>query len=95
MVINIQKDGNTSSASIPIALAEALEEGRVKPGAQILLTAFGAGLSVAAVALRWGNRITPIATSDKQLEPCEKSFKELIAKSLAYYNKYFTEDLLS
>ncbi|MFT5451784.1 MAG: 3-oxoacyl-[acyl-carrier-protein] synthase-3 [Enterobacterales bacterium] len=90
--VNIQKYGNTSSASIPIALTEALEEGRLKSGSHLLLTAFGAGLSVAAVAIRWGSRVTPLSTSDKELEPCDKSFKELIAKSLAYYNKYATEE---
>jgi len=93
--VNIQKYGNTSSASIPIALTEALEEGRIKPGSHLLFTAFGAGLSVAAVALRWGSRVQPIASSDKQLEPCDKTFKELISKSLIYYNKYFKDESLS
>ena len=90
--INIQKYGNTSSATIPIALAEALEEGRIKPGNQILLTAFGAGLSVGAVILRWGSRVTPISKSDKELPPCEMTFREIIQPSLDYYSKHFKED---
>ena len=41
--VNIEEYGNTSSASIPIALNEALKEGRIKSGDYILLVAFGAG----------------------------------------------------
>jgi 3-oxoacyl-[acyl-carrier-protein] synthase III len=51
--VNIQRYGNTSSASIPIALSEALEEGRVKEGDLLLLTALGAGVSWAAALVRW------------------------------------------
>ncbi len=50
---NLRNYGNTSAASIPIALCEAIEAGRVKVGDTIVLTSFGAGLSWAAVALRW------------------------------------------
>lgn len=50
---NVRTYGNTSAASIPIALCEAIEEGRVKMGDNIVLTSFGAGLSWAAAALRW------------------------------------------
>ncbi len=51
--INIQKYGNTSSASIPIAMSEALEEGRIKAGDLLLLTALGAGVSWASALVRW------------------------------------------
>ncbi|WP_457643245.1 beta-ketoacyl-ACP synthase III [Persephonella sp.] len=50
---NIHKYGNTSAASIPIAMYEALQEGRFKRGDYILLTAFGGGLTWGAVALRY------------------------------------------
>jgi 3-oxoacyl-[acyl-carrier-protein] synthase-3 len=50
--INIQKYGNTSSASIPICLAEARAEGRVGPGSTILMTAFGGGFAWGSVVLR-------------------------------------------
>lgn len=50
---NIQRYGNTTAASIPIALSEAVEEGRVKQGDLVLLLAFGAGLTWAASLLRW------------------------------------------
>ncbi len=51
--INVQKYGNTGSASVPVALWEAREEGRIKPGDLVLLTAFGAGFHWAAMLLRF------------------------------------------
>ena len=50
---NIERYGNTSAASIPIALDECLREGKIKEGDLILLTAFGAGLVWGSVLLRW------------------------------------------
>ena len=50
---NIQRYGNTTAASIPIALHEAVEQGRVKPGALVCLAAFGAGFTWAAALMRW------------------------------------------
>jgi 3-oxoacyl-[acyl-carrier-protein] synthase-3 len=52
--IDIEKYGNTSAASIPIALCEAIEQGRVKDGDNLLFIAFGAGLTSAAAILKWG-----------------------------------------
>jgi 3-oxoacyl-[acyl-carrier-protein] synthase-3 len=51
---NIARYGNTSTASIPLALYEAREEGRLKPGHNVLLAAFGAGLTWGASVVRWG-----------------------------------------
>lgn len=51
--INIEKYGNTSSASIPIALDEALKAGRIKSGDYILFVAFGAGLTWGATLVKW------------------------------------------
>jgi 3-oxoacyl-[acyl-carrier-protein] synthase-3 len=50
---NIQRYGNTTAASIPIALHEAVGEGRVQPGALVCLAAFGAGFTWAAALVRW------------------------------------------
>ncbi|WP_456384286.1 beta-ketoacyl-ACP synthase III [Persephonella sp.] len=50
---NIHRYGNTSAASIPIAMYEALKEGKFKKGDYILLTAFGGGLTWGAIALRY------------------------------------------
>ena len=51
--VNVHRYGNTSSASIPLALGEAVEQGLVKRGDLILLDAFGGGVTAAAIALRW------------------------------------------
>lgn len=51
--INIEKYGNTSAATIPIALCEAVEQGRIKPGEVLVIDAFGAGLTWGAMAIRW------------------------------------------
>ena len=51
--VNLEKYGNTSAASIPIALCEAIETGRVRPGQNLVLAGFGAGLTWAATAIHW------------------------------------------
>ena len=53
VIVNLHKYGNTSAASIPIALGEAIEEGKVKRGNLLLLVAFGAGLTWGAMLVRW------------------------------------------
>jgi 3-oxoacyl-[acyl-carrier-protein] synthase-3 len=53
-VVNIERYGNTSAASIPLALAEAADEGRLRPGDLVLLSGFGAGMTWASALLRWG-----------------------------------------
>ncbi len=51
--IVLARTGNTSSASIPLALAAALDEGRVKKGDLILLVGFGAGMTAASSVIEW------------------------------------------
>jgi 3-oxoacyl-[acyl-carrier-protein] synthase-3 len=51
--INVDRYGNTSSASIPIALDEARRNGRLKPGMTVLLVTFGAGFTWGAMVLKW------------------------------------------
>lgn len=51
--VNLQHYGNTSSASIPIAICEAVEQDRLKPGDHCVLAGFGAGLTWAAAAVKW------------------------------------------
>ncbi len=53
MVVNLQKYGNTSAASIPIALNEASLDGRLKPGQTVLMCGFGAGLAWATALVKW------------------------------------------
>lgn len=54
VMVNLDRYGNTSAASVPIALAEAADEGRLAEGDNLVLVAFGAGLAWAAGLVRWG-----------------------------------------
>lgn len=76
--VNVHRYGNMSSATVPVALCEAVEEKRVKPGALILMPGFGGGLTYGAHVVRWGDRITPTGTCDAELPPCSMSALELI-----------------
>jgi 3-oxoacyl-[acyl-carrier-protein] synthase-3 len=76
--VNVASYGNTSSASIPIALSEALDEGKIEPGAVVVFVAFGGGLTWAAATVRWGDRVTPLATSDAALPPTNRSGLDLL-----------------
>lgn len=51
--MNLQYYGNTSTASIPIALTEAIEQNRLKPNDNLVMVGFGAGLTWAATAIKW------------------------------------------
>jgi len=56
----LERTGNTSSASIPLALADALDAGRVDHGDLVLLVGFGAGMTAASAVLRWGGHARPV-----------------------------------
>jgi 3-oxoacyl-[acyl-carrier-protein] synthase-3 len=75
---NIDAYGNTSAATIPIALSEAIDRGRLKPGAKLVLVAFGAGLTWGATAIQWGQRIDPQSTSDAALPPSDRTGIEIM-----------------
>ena len=78
MIVNLDKYGNTSAGSIPIALTEALEENKVKPNSKMLFLAFGGGLTGAAAIIDWGSKVTSIKTSDATLPDSDKTALELI-----------------
>lgn len=52
--VNVERYGNTSAASVPVALDEALQQGRVQEGDRLLMVGFGAGLTWAGAVVRWG-----------------------------------------
>ena len=58
-VINVDRYGNTSTASIPIATCEAIQEGRLKPGDRVVLVGFGAGLTWGAALIQWSEPFLP------------------------------------
>jgi 3-oxoacyl-[acyl-carrier-protein] synthase-3 len=53
VMVNIDRYGNTSAASIPLALAQGVEEGRIRPGSLLLMVTFGAGFTWGSVVMRW------------------------------------------
>ena len=53
VIINLEMYGNTTAATIPLALADAVRLKRIKKGDLVLLTSVGAGFTVGAVLLRW------------------------------------------
>jgi 3-oxoacyl-[acyl-carrier-protein] synthase-3 len=53
VIVNVDRYGNTSSASIPLALADAVQEGRLKEGDMVLMTGMGAGLTWGSAVMRW------------------------------------------
>jgi len=78
LFLTVHKYGNMSSATAPIALVEAVEEGRIGSGALVLVPAFGGGLTLSAHLIRWGERTSPLLASDAELAPCSKSALELV-----------------
>lgn len=61
--VNLHRTGNTSSASVPMALTEALDEGRVANGDIVLFVGFGAGMTAASAVIRWRADVAPIVTA--------------------------------
>ena len=78
VMVTVQKYGNMSAATVPVALVEALEEGRITPGSRILIPAFGGGLTYCALLVRWGERVVPLGVSERELPPSEYSALELV-----------------
>jgi len=78
--VNVDRYGNMSAATVPVALCEALEDKRIKPGAILLMPAFGGGLTFCAHLVRWGERTTPFATANIELPPPERSALEMVER---------------
>ncbi|MBD1576610.1 ketoacyl-ACP synthase III [Vibrio sp. S11_S32] len=86
--VNIQKYGNTSAATVPIALCEAVEQGFIKPNQNILVAAFGAGLTWGAGLIKWGERVTPLEAQTAELPPCDQTALELLEKAIEHCRTY-------
>jgi 3-oxoacyl-[acyl-carrier-protein] synthase-3 len=78
VMLTVERYGNMSAATVPVALVEAIEAGRVRPGSLLLMPGFGGGLTYASLLVRWGDRVTPLGTSDAALPPCEKTALEMV-----------------
>ena len=84
VMVNIQNYGNTSAATVPIAICEALENNRVKPGDNIISAAFGAGLTWGAGYIKWGDSVTPVNDYVQQEQSSEKTAMELLATAIEH-----------
>ena len=69
VVINVDRYGNTSSGSIPLALADAAADGRLKPGKLVLMTGMGAGLTWGSALIRWTKEMALSHEQDRVLLP--------------------------
>jgi len=78
VMLTVQRYGNMSAATVPVALVEALEEGRVQPGATMLMPAFGAGLTFCSLVVKWGDRVTPLGVSPRELPPATQTALEMV-----------------
>jgi len=78
VMLTVRKYGNMSAATVPVALVEALDAGRVQPGSLLLMPGFGGGLTWASLLVRWGDRVTPLGTSSRALPPSPKTALEMV-----------------
>lgn len=82
---NIHKYGNTSAATIPIALCEAIDEGKVEPGSNLVFVAFGAGFTWGATGVTWGDRVEHISTIPDELpEPTVSGLDIMRSRQLVF-----------
>jgi 3-oxoacyl-[acyl-carrier-protein] synthase-3 len=91
-MVNIANHGNSAAASIPMALNDALEQGRIAEGDIIVQTAFGGGVTWGSTVIRWGERTTPIAKADIELPPTDLTVFELLADNRAFFAPYHAAD---
>lgn len=83
--VNIHSYGNTSAATIPVALTEALEQGRIEPGSVVAFTAFGGGLTWGSAIYRWGSRVEPLGESDAELPPVDRDTMEILQHNFDFF----------
>ncbi len=78
VMVTVHKYGNMSAATVPVSLVDALKEGRIAPGSLVLMPGFGGGLTFGALLVRWGERVTPIGTSDAAFPPAPHTALEMV-----------------
>ncbi|MBI3913324.1 MAG: ketoacyl-ACP synthase III [Chloroflexi bacterium] len=90
---NLEHYGNTSAASIPIALCEAIDADRVKPGDRVVMVAFGAGLTWAACAVEWSapkHRAAPVQVALSRVRYGFFGLRSLLARLLRRIDALFS-----
>lgn len=91
-MINLDRYGNTSSASIPIAVCEAIEQGRVKPGDRMVMVGFGGGLTWGALALEWSGvqrPVPPIRKRQRRLRASASQVRSILRRLLRRITSLF------
>lgn len=83
--VNIGQLGNTASASIPMAISDAVDSGRVNPGDVVVLTAFGGGVTWGSIVMQWGDRTEPVGTHEGELPPTDATVFDLLESNLDFY----------
>ncbi len=81
--VTVHRYGNMSSATVPVALVDALEGGSRQAGRADLDAGVRRGLTWCSHLVRWGERTTPIGTSDIELPPCDRTALELVQDFIA------------
>ncbi len=85
VMLNIADHGNTSAASVPMALADAVAAKRIEPGDLVVMTAFGGGVTWASAVFRWGDRVVPLTTSDVALPAPTGTVFDVLAPNREFF----------
>ena len=85
VMINIEDHGNTAAASVPMALNDALDTGRIEPGSIVVMTAFGGGVTWGSAVYRWGDRVDRVAASDAALPPTDVTVFDLLGPNRDFF----------
>ncbi len=85
VMLNIADHGNTAAASVPMALNDALDRGRVEPNGVVVITAFGGGVTWASAVYRWGDRVDRVRKSDAALPPAAVSVFDLLRSNRQFF----------
>lgn len=86
-VCNLDRYGNTSAASIPIALCEALEQGRIEPDDHIAFVGFGGGLTWASMVIKWGSPEAIIERSTLNFNRPRRQFSYTFARVRSRFSR--------
>lgn len=91
VMVNIATHGNSAAASIPMALADALDQRRIEPGSVIVQTAFGGGVTWGSTVIRWGERTEPLGVADIELPPTDQSVFDILADNREFFAPFHAD----
>jgi len=91
VMVNIATHGNSAAASIPMALADALEEQRIGPGSVVVQTAFGGGVTWGSTVIRWGERTVALDKTDAELPATDLSVFDILADNREFFAPFHAD----